>query len=602
MISAEEILEEFNEGMQRKQKLLASLTEIRDVHDGSLLVPLPEVHEAERPAIANMVAINIRQKAMRIASTMPNVRFSSKRPGMKVHDEQARIRQIAVRHWWDADRMKLKLRRRARHLIAYESSPVVVWPNFETGLPCWRVRDPLGAIGPQLDVGESIPDWSMFHYTRPLLWLAKRYPAATALMEKGGARDRHKRDDDYEYRVVEYIDGDEVVVVALGEKDPDEKTYGAYAPVQKAEPVVLLRLPNRAGIPLVAWAGQIGLADDSPPSLKYLIGMHQMQAELMALEFLGMKRSIWPESWFQKVDPAGGINQMADPMRGIVGEVEGGQMVFHTAQPNPYGMQIAAQLERAQRVQAAVPAEFGGESSTNVRTGRRGDSIMSATIDYEIQEIQEILEASLEAENKIAVEVDKGFFGRKKTIPFSATKGDVEYTPSELWAGDTRSTVRYSSAGVDLQGLVIEGAQRLGVETLSRQSFMEIDPMVEDVEAERDRIVAEALDKTMLLAVQARAQQDPGFVKHLAEMANKVLTDRQSLAQAYLEVDQKLSEEQAQQAQEQQQAMPGMPPGPEGQPGLAAPGETIGAPPASMSNLSQLLNGLRNQRPTPVGG
>src|SRR3546814_3316558 len=68
-------------------------------------------------------------------------------------------------------------------------------------------------------------------------------------------------------------------------------------------------------------------------------------------------------------------------------------------------------LERYLRITGGVPAEFGGESTQNVRTGRRGDAILSAIIDFPIADAQSALAASLAVENRIGIENAKAWFG-----------------------------------------------------------------------------------------------------------------------------------------------------------------------------------------------
>ena len=78
-------------------------------------------------------------------------------------------------------------------------------------------------------------------------------------------------------------------------------------------------------------------------------------------------------------------------------------------QTNPgYKTDVALdRLERQERLEGAIPAEFGGESGTNIRTGRRGESILSATVDFRVQEAQEIFASSLVEEDKIAIAIEK---------------------------------------------------------------------------------------------------------------------------------------------------------------------------------------------------
>ena len=121
---------------------------IRDSYNGDVIVPLPELDEAEKPAIPNLIAQGIDAFAMRVASVIPDIQYPSLRPGIQVADNRARYRRLANLGWWDMNKMTTKVRRRSHHLTAYgmsavSLSPVSLDPNDKRNIPHWRVRNPL---------------------------------------------------------------------------------------------------------------------------------------------------------------------------------------------------------------------------------------------------------------------------------------------------------------------------------------------------------------------------------------------------------------------------------------------------------------------------
>jgi hypothetical protein len=253
-------------------------------------------------------------------------------------------------------------------------------------------------------------------------------------------------------------------------------------------------------------------------------------------------------------------------------------------------------LERNQRVTGAIPAEFGGESPTNVRTDRRGQSVVGGAIDFPVQEHQELLGASLEAENKIAIAVAKAWWPRKSktfVVPFGT--GQVTYTPEDTFDTDMHR-VSYSYAGADTNTLVIESGQRVGMGTLSKRSFMMIDPMVTDADAEHQRVVLEAIETAHLQSIQQQAAnpQGPYQPKDLARLTQLIFEKGLSLYEAEQKLHDELQKEQAAAAQGQlspQQMQPGMStPGAPGTPQMA---QAIGPPQPSQDNLMSLLQTLR---------
>ena len=222
-------------------------------------------------------------------------------------------------------------------------------------------------------------------------------------------------------------------------------------------------------------------------------------------------------------------------------------------------------LERAQRLTAGIPAEFGGESPSNIRTGRRGDAVLSAVVDFAVQEAQRIMARSLQEENKLAIDISKAYAGSKAKTFYVSTKnakGRVDYRPRENF-DSTDNVVSYSHPGADINNLVIGGGQRVGMGTMSKKSFMAIDPLVDDPEFEHDTVIGEQLEQALLASVQQQASQGAIPPADLARIMELVMNDKLELAGAVEKVQREAQERQA----ELVEAM-----APEAQPGLAMPG------------------------------
>src|ERR1017187_7064435 len=104
------------------------MAEVRDHYNGDVLVPLPELDEAERPAIPNLIAQGIDAFAMRVASTLPDIHYQSLKPGINVADNRADDRRKANVGWWSMNHQTTKIRRRSRHLTAYGMTAVSISP------------------------------------------------------------------------------------------------------------------------------------------------------------------------------------------------------------------------------------------------------------------------------------------------------------------------------------------------------------------------------------------------------------------------------------------------------------------------------------------
>jgi len=391
-------------------------------------------------------------------------------------------------------------------------------------------------------------------------------------------------DHDTMFTLIEYVDDNEMVLGVLGTEDDPSLTPNERAGLEVVE---LERVINRSGRPLAIVPKRITI-DRQRGQFDGLLGMFYTRARLQALTEIAIERGIFPDEYLvARPGENPEIIQLADGKAGLLGIVKGGDMQIQQVNPGYKTEQTLDRLERQERLEGAIPAEFGGESSTNVRTGRRGENILSATVDFRVQEAQEIFASSLLEEDKTAIAIDKAYFGNTSKsffIPGRATVGKEDYKPAKLWETDFHY-VAYSAAGSDVNNLIIGLGQRLGTGMMSKESAREADPLIDDPEMEHDRITAEGVEAALLASVQQQAAdpQGPYQPADLAALVKKVMVENKPLFKAIEEVDQAARERQSQE----------MPQGaPETMPGLAMPGmgaEAPMAPPPGGGGIEQLL-------------
>lgn len=563
----------------------AKMRNVRDYYNGDIVVPLPELDSDEQSAVANLLAQGLDQTAMRIASTSPDIYCPPTDVSTKRARDNASKRRKALFGWWDNSRMDLQLGKRARHLIGYSTTVTQIRFNATTGCPEWHLRDPLTAYpAKMLGVDDMRPRDVIFAYERSIGWLRDRYPAAA--VQFGNDSDIN---EDHPIEMIEYVDGHEQVLI--GTRSPIQTA--SFGNVTESSPFIALeleRVPNPLGHCPVVFAQRISL-DNAQGQFDGILGMYQMQARLMALEVIAVQKGVFPDTWL--VGRAGETPQIVNPADGLTGEVgvvRGGDLRDMQMQPGYMTNPAIDRLERAQRLTAGIPQEFGGESTSNIRTGRRGDAVLSATVDFTIQEAQRIMARSLQEENRIAVDMAKTYAGRRPRsfyVNSKNVKGQVDYVPNENF-DSTENVVSYSQAGADINNLVIGGGQRVGMGTMSKRSFMSIDPLIDDPEFEHDTVIAEQLEAALLSAVQNQAAEGILPPADLARIMDLVAHDKKELAEAVEQVQREAQERQAEE-------VPAM--SPEAQPGLALPGmgaESTPAPeePQDSAGLAQLLGAL----------
>jgi len=581
----EEIVAIYASRQQGSDDAKSRMRNLRDYYNGDVIVPLPEINSDEQSAVANLLAQGLDQTAMRIASTRPDIYCPPSDPSKKRSRDNSEIRRKAIFGWWEHSRMDLQIAKRARHLIGYSTTVTQLRFNAKTGCPEWHLRDPLTAYpATLLGVDDMRPRDVVFAYERSLGYLRTMYPDVAAVFQSDSGAG-----EDQPIEMIEYISDEEQVLIAM--RGP-VKT-GLFATSSNSDEnivVELERTPNILGECPVVCAERINL-DDAQGQFDGILGMYQMQARLMALEVIAVQKGVFPDTWL--VGRAGETPQIVNPADGLTGEVglvRGGDLRDIQMQPGYMTNPAIDRLERAQRLTAGIPPEFGGESTTNIRTGRRGDAVLSAVVDFPVQEAQRIMARSLQEENKLAINMSKKYAGNKGKsfyVTSKNAKGRVDYTPNTNFESND-NVVIYSQAGADINNLVIGGGQRVGMGTMSKRSFMAIDPLVEDPEFEHDAVVAEQLESALLVSIQQQASQGTIPPADLARIMELVANDQMELAEAVDKVQKEAQERQAQQVEATS---------PEAQPGLAMPGmgaeaATMAPPPGGGGGLAGLLGAL----------
>ena len=561
--------------------MIENMRQLRDTYNGDLIIPLPEMDRREKSAVANLITTGLDQTAMRIASTMPNVYYPPVKEGESASEKRARTRKRATLGWWEANKMPIKMRRRARWLIGYASSPVILRPDTKWGAARWDIRDPLNTFPSQGEDPDSMtPENCIFTFTRSRAWLQARYPDALSKLKS----DKNAKPDDL-VRIAEYTDAEVTVLMASATIKPNPWDTD----MRGLPHVELERVHNRTGMCLAVVPGRITL-DRPMGQFDSLVGMYNLQSKLMALEVIAVERGIFPDTYLVS-RPGETARFVAGPYDGRSGQVnvvQGGDIKEMAANPGFATNGMMDRIERAQRIASGTPAEFGGESTSNVRTGKRGDAILSAVVDFPIQEAQEIFAASLQEENKRAIAIAKTYFGNERKsfyVSSRGAKGHVDYVPNKDFENDD-NVVSYSHSGADANSLVVGLGQRIGIGIMSKQTAQEIDPFIADPELEKDRVISESLEQAMLQSIQTQAAQGQIPPADVAAIASLVASDKMDLAQAIKKV---------QEDAQKRQATPAPAGAPETMPGLAMPGmgaEQPAAAPAAPADLAGFLASL----------
>ena len=606
MKTVDDILALYKSRSAYYSNLHSKMRTIQSIYNGSMEVPLPDMERSDMPSAPNLLAQGVDQMAGRITSVIPSVTFASAKPGARLADRNAQNAARTVTGWWQEDRVPMKMKQRGRHFIAYAMSPVHIRWNPRESLPTWQVRHPLETY-PSTDVipGKVSPVDCIFAYKRSAAWMrANGY--GDRLFALTGKMDTP---NEAMIQLIEFVGEGMTHLIAAGYRTTDP-----YAPINlyddigtSMKGVTLEMFPNMTEDIPVILPMRVTL-DTASGQFDNMIGMYYQQAKLMALEVIAVEKGIFPDTYL--VSRPGEVGRFLDGPHdgrtGMVNIIAGGDVREIQSQPGYLTNPTIDRLERNQRVTAGIPAEFGGESNSNIRTGRRGDAVLSAVIDYPVAEAQEAFAYSLEEENEVAIQLAKAWAGdTTKTIYVGTGNSSrpVTYTPNKTFEV-TEHVVSYPATGTDLNNLIIGVGQRVGLGIMSKRTAATLDPYIDNPEQEHDQIIAEGLEQALVSGLQQQAASGAIPPLTLAKIMRLVSNDKMELAEALNKVTEEAMREQ--QAMEQEAAMAATPeqaaagPTVEAMAG-AAPGQAIQGPNQSQQNLLSLLSTLRRPM-TAIGG
>jgi hypothetical protein len=602
MKSIDEILALYKQRVAYYGPLHSKMRLIQSIYNGTAEIPLPDMERSEMPSVPNLLASGVDQMAGRISSVVPSVIFAEK-TSTRTESRRVSTASRVVTGWWQEDRLMMKMKQRARHLIAYGMSPVVIRWKAKDDRPTWHVRHPLETF-PSTDLvpGEVKPTDCIFAYRRSVAWLRSMGYGPQVASVTG----KWDMPNDASLLLVEYVDeyGTQLILTSYSEGNDIGNMWESTGKMRG----VVLEHVMTSGIEMPCTVPMRITLDGAAGQFDNMIGMYFMQARLMALETIAVEKGIFPDTYI--VSRPGEVGRIIDGPHdgrtGLINVIAGGDIRTEQPQPGYLTNPTIDRLERNQRVTAGIPAEFGGESSSNIRTGRRGDAILSAVIDYPVAEAQETFAYALEEEDEIAIDLAKHYAGNKTTTIFvgtgNATRA-VTYTPDQVFP-DNEHVVSYPASGTDLNSLIIGLGQRIGLGIMSKETAAQLDPFIDNPEVEHDRIIAEGLEQALVASIQQQASggQIPPLV--LAKVMDLVKNDKMEIAQAINKVtedaikEQKKAEEEAA-AQQQTQVTPGQMMAPGAMEAMAGPGagaamqSPIPGPGQGMEDLGALLGALR---------
>ena len=558
--------------MQRLQgPVVSKMKDILDRYDADWVLPMPS-HENEPdmpPLTPMLIGEAVDQMAMRAASVRPFVTCAAidatKATG-KGSQAMATKRRRILAATYHHSQWPLGRRRFFRQMSAYYTGSLVVLPDFKTCLPRIEVRDPLGTfVEPQANEQLRPPGYVAYITRHSGSHLRRSFPEVQ--MEMGGPIP--KVEDAELWDVFEWIDEDQIMFGLLG----PVRNIGTHVNqrVLTTPWKMLSQYENRLGmVPAVVphnvslgrIAGRIGS----------LLGNVDLQAKLTALDILAQEKAIFPDTY-----AIGRMNAQPSIIGGVWKDGREGDInmlmdvesvgVLRTT-PDGRTTQLVDRLERNFRTSTGLVPQMGGETYGALRTGRGIDALAGMAVDPRIQEMHEIDEVYMPHLNKSIFETYKAFWPDRQYTLFSGWAGDVgevEFVPRGT-IETTENTVSYAVAGADVvQQTQILGSL-LGTGAISRKTFRQKHPYIDDADHEADLVEAEQIEEALKNSILQQLQTGQ-LPLHVASMIHGYVVTGDSIFVAVEKAQRAMQEQQATQAPA---PPPGMQAPPEAMPGLAA--------------------------------
>ena len=610
MRSVEQVIDLFEQRTENGRSRQNTMNELAALYHGRITVPLPELGKEEQPAVANLMMQAAEQKAMRIASVDPVTKTFALGQGPS-HTKNAQQRKRAFRYMHEINGLERKMRIRARWISVYSTAPVIIMPEWKTsqnqrGLDDakWLLIDPRGFYPStdHSDPSDPVKDDAIIHTVRTLGWLRRAHPGIAASICPAHMGIDTKVD------WLLYVDHEQITAIASRRTGTDEylgEGSGTTSAYRGRSSRLVSTMPNYTGEPICVAPGGLSLTSEPMGRFDQVVGMYQRMAEIDALSRIALQKSIFSEVWaVSNPGETARIVRTPQPLEGIAGIVEGGGINYRQVDAQLTGRVGIVDLERAIRQTGMIPSEYGGELPTNARTARQGGRLLSNIVDFDIAEAQSLFAEARMHENRIAAMTQKRLWGgMKRTIEYEAGEDvyRLEYDPEKLWT-TFGNRVSYALAGADSGGSVIGAGQRQGMGTLSKETFMEVDPMVKDVDIERQRIDAERIKDVVMSRIQNEAAAPEGQSPWTSDdlmFFFKEMSNGNEMLDAYDRMQERKRKQQNEALPaEDPMTNPGVAPGSEVATEVAP---SIAGPNESQTNVTSLLGRLRLAQQTVPG-
>ncbi|MCP3881223.1 MAG: hypothetical protein GY701_22945 [Sulfitobacter sp.] len=592
-------------------ELIKAMIDIRERYNGDWVVPYASAQEpgSEMPPVTPaLLSEAIDWLGGRAGSVLPKIHC----PAVRGHQEKgagsrqwARIRSRALAHMYSENHMNLVLRRWFKHLSGYGTATLICEPDFMTGIPRIRTRDPLTVYPDPRSMDDFDPPQNIaFINGKSASFLRKRFPFLR--QEKGGPITApgkagfSSNEGDEIWDVGEYIDDNIMVMGLLG---PRNDTWQGTVNAENQSRVIGVWENEYGFVPAVT-GGRVTL-DRMVSTLKHVLGHTDLMARLQYLDILATEKAIYPDTFVISAEgrTATLVNKSGKWNDGRSGEINILEDATEVNQlrntPDPTNKQSIDRIERNIRSSIGLIPAAGGETYGALRTGKGIDSLMGAAVDHRMQEMHEVTQAWLPQMNRALFRCAEVYWPDTKFYAYSnwpGEAGEVEYIPGKHFGESYASSVSYPIAGADVQETNIAVGQLVQTEMLSRNTAREMHPWIKDPDGEAQRIDEEMLESAARQTILqgSLSQQIP--VEFLDKIQKFRKKDGYDILSAITAATKEIQRERVEEAPPPDEGLTGPPEaelGLQGGPVQQAPAQELSTgvgPTAGLEDLRELMN------------
>lgn len=584
--------------------LIRGMIEVRDRYNGDVLVLTTDVDGEPRYSAPSprLIADGIDNGARAAASPRPTIFCPPVTPSSSTSAKRARERTRALyAAWHNTALWDVKLYRSYRHLFGYGTNALLVMPDHDNGRATVEIRDPLSAYPELRNPDDMRPPTNVgFIFGRSREWILAHYPEAQDYMIKGQPTSRSGRVWETLWDLVEWIDEDDIVIGILGPRAP---VYGAADWRVTGAGFELRRWKNLAGCVPGAIPRRVTL-DRVAGQMASIIPIADILDRLNTLDMIAAERAIFPDMVALGKDgrpPQLISGPWQDGRTGNVNVVSDADVKLLQSTSGPITHPVIDRIEQFARGSGGISPLNAGQNPNSLRTGRAIAEMGAYSIDPRVEEMQKVMARALMSVNEGIMEVEKGYFPKRKIVGFTGWGTDqsvVEYSPGDTFES-TENVVLYDFPGSDASSTSVIVGQMVGAGLMSKETARRKHPFIEDPEMEGRLSDVEALREALKTSLEQQAAGGLLPPSDLASIA-KLLVGGTSLEDAVNQVHKQAQSRQATPATTPDQAQPGI-----AQPGAGAeqppvgavpPGTAIQPPQPSQQDFRRLISDLNAGR------